>query len=362
MPKFTPEAPPESQPDAARETRSDARPERLAVSQPAGLAAAGTTAGFEQIPEIALDWHRQGLGAVLATVVETWGSAPRPVGSQLVISGTGDMQGSVSGGCVEGAVVMEAAEALEDGKARLLEFGVSDEDAFAVGLACGGRIRVRLDPVGSEISEAHLSELVAARATRRAVAEVVGPQGRHLAGRGQYEDRFRQDRSGFEADGETFVAIHNPPLRLAVIGAVHIAQPLLQMARLAGYDVTLFDPRDSFAAAARFPGETVISDWPDEALTAWGADARSAVVTLTHDPKLDDPAIEAALKSEVFYLGCLGSKRTHAKRVQRLEQAGFLAADIARIHGPVGLDIGAKSPAEIAIAILAELTQRLRQS
>jgi xanthine dehydrogenase accessory factor len=362
MPKNTPDTPPESASAAAAESPSETQSDPLPGFPSGVLSTTGATASFDQIPEIALGWHRQGLGAVLATVVETWGSAPRPVGSQLVVSGAGDMQGSVSGGCVEGAVVMEAAEALQDGKARLLEFGVSDEDAFAVGLACGGRIRVRVDPVGGEITEAHLSELVAARATRRAVAEVVGPEGRHLAGRGQYEDRFRQDRSGFEADGETFVAIHNPPLRLAVIGAVHIAQPLLQMARLAGYDVTLFDPRDSFAAAARFPGETVVSDWPDEALVAWAPDARSAVVTLTHDPKLDDPAIETALKSEVFYLGCLGSKRTHAKRVLRLEQAGFEATDIARIHGPVGLDIGAKSPAEIAIAILAELTQRLRQS
>jgi xanthine dehydrogenase accessory factor len=362
MPKITPEAPPEAPTrtpsEAPGNTQADAQPDARSEHP----SVTGSAAAFDQIPEIALEWHRQGLDAVLATVVETWGSAPRPVGSQLVVSGAGNMQGSVSGGCVEGAVVMEALEALEDGKTRLLEFGVSDADAFAVGLACGGRIRVRVDPVGPEISEAHLSALVAARAARRAVAEVTGPERRHLAGRGQYEDRFRQDRSGFEEDGETFVAIHNPPLRLAVVGAVHIAQPLLQMARLAGYDVTLFDPRDSFAAAARFPGETVISDWPDEALAAWAPDARSAVVTLTHDPKLDDPAIEAALRSEVFYLGCLGSKRTHAKRVLRLEQAGFLTTDIARIHGPVGLNIGAKSPAEIAIAILAELTQRLRQS
>jgi xanthine dehydrogenase accessory factor len=147
---------------------------------------------------------------------------------------------------------------------------------------------------------------------------------------------------------------------MAVIGAVHIAQPLMQMARLAGYDATLIDPRDAFGAQARFPGETIVNDWPDEALQAFGLDARTAVITLTHDPKLDDPAIRLALRSEVFYLGCLGSTRTHAKRVARLVEAGFTEAEIGRIHAPIGLAIGAKSPAEIAMSILAQVTERLR--
>ena len=322
------------------------------------------TKEFDTIPETALAWHRAGLGAALATVVETWGSAPRPVGSQLAISGTGDMMGSVSGGCVEGAVVVEAQEAVETGGSRLLEFGVSDDAAFAVGLACGGRIRVLVEPVGRELPESVLADLVAARAARHQVAYVVNTAdwSRHVAGPRAFVDRFRLDRSGFEDDGTTFVAIHNPPLRLAVIGGVHIAQPLMQMAALAGYDAVLIDPRDAFASAARFPGVTLVHDWPDAALTAYGLDPRTAVVTLTHDPKLDDPAIETALGSDVFYLGCLGSKRTHAKRVDRLVQKGFDAAAIARIHAPVGLDIGARSPAEIAISVMAELTQRLRQA
>jgi len=319
------------------------------------------TASFDAILETALAWHDAGKGAVLATVVETWGSAPRPVGASFAISGSGEMAGSVSGGCVEGAVV---AEALEAGVPKLLEYGVSDDDAFAVGLACGGTIRVWLEPVGAALPRDMLARIVGARAARHPLAYVVDTVSfaRRLAEREDFPDRFRADRSGFEEDGKTFVAVHNPPLRMAVVGAVHIAQPLVAMARLAGYDVTLIDPRDAFASEARFPGETRVHDWPDEALTALGLDARTAVVTLTHDPKLDDPALETALRSDVFYIGALGSTRTHAKRIGRLTATGFGEAEIGRIHAPVGLDIGAKSPAEIAVSILAEITQRLRRS
>lgn len=317
---------------------------------------------FDHIPETALAWHREGRGAALATVVETWGSAPRRVGAQLAVSGEGAIEGSVSGGCVEGAVVAEALEAIEEGEARLLEFGVSDEDAFAVGLACGGTIRVLVEPVGRVLPEAMLTELVDLRAARRPVAYVVDLEGgpRRLATEG-YAERFRMDRSGVEEDGRSFVAIHNPPLRLVVVGAVHIAQALLPMARIAGYDPVLVDPREAFASEARFPGERLVHDWPDDAMDAIGLDARTALVLLTHDPKLDDPAIARALRSEAFYIGALGSTRTHAKRVARLGDAGFSEEEIGRIHAPVGLDIGAAGPAEIAVAILAEMTRVLRQ-
>lgn len=318
---------------------------------------------LENMPELALDWHRAARGAVLATVIETWGSAPRAVGSQMVVSGTGEMEGSVSGGCVEGAVVLEAMEAVGSGAAKVLEFGVSDDQAFAVGLACGGRIRVLLEPVGGALPLVVLEELVAARAARRPIAYVVDLEGsaRHLAGQDAHPERFRMDRSGVTEDGQSFIHIHNPPLRLLVVGAVHIAQALVPMARIAGHDVTVIDPRPAFGAAARFPGVEIIEEWPDEALTALVPDARTAVVTLTHDPKLDDPAIRAALASDIYYLGCLGSGRTHAKRVARLEEAGFSPEQIARIHAPVGLDIGARGPGEIAVSVLAQITQRLRR-
>jgi xanthine dehydrogenase accessory factor len=207
--------------------------------------------------------------------------------------------------------------------------------------------------------------LVAARAEPRAIALVTTPATwtRTLVAPGEdaaTDTRFRSDRSGMEEDGR-FIAIHNPPLRLIVVGAVHIAQPLLTIARTCGYAPTLIDPRAAFGSAERFPGETILDDWPDEALARLKPDARTAIVTLTHDPKLDDPAIRFALTSPAFYLGCLGSTRTHAKRLDRLAAAGFTPDQIAKIHAPVGLDIGAKTPAEIAVSIMAQITQTLRK-
>jgi xanthine dehydrogenase accessory factor len=316
----------------------------------------------DQIPEVALNWHRAGLGAALATVVQTWGSAPRQAGAQLAVSGDGQIMGSVSGGCVEGAVVVAAQDALADGQPRDLTFGVSDDEAFAVGLACGGSIRVLVEPVGPALPEGMLAGLVAARAARQPIGYGVNltTWDRRLLAPSDAPDRFRADRSGLEEGGE-FITLHNPPLRLVVVGAVHISQALLPMARLAGFDPVLIDPRGAFGSEARFPGETLLDDWPDAAMAALAPDARTAVVTLTHDPKLDDPAILAALGTACFYLGCLGSTRTHAKRLDRLRAAGVTDAAIARIHAPVGLDIGAKSPAEIAVSVLAQIIQTLRR-
>lgn len=174
--------------------------------------------------------------------------------------------------------------------------------------------------------------------------------------------RLRSDKSGrLDAPHDNlFVQCHNPPLRLFIVGAVHIGQALAPMAATAGYAVTVIDPRRSFATDERFPGVELNSEWPDDALEMLKPDSRTAVITLTHDPKLDDPALHAALRSEAFYIGCLGSKRTHAKRLERLRDAGFTDADFARIHGPLGLDIGAKSPAEIAVSALAQVIEVLR--
>lgn len=317
----------------------------------------------ETAPEQALRWVQAGEGAALATVIETWGSAPRRVGAQLVVSGSGAMEGSVSGGCVEGAVVIEALEALETGESRLLEYGVSDGDAFAVGLACGGTIRVLVEPIGAGgMPEDMLADLVAARAARTPVAyeAALNSDARKLV-TDSHADRFRTDRSGLSEDGQTFIAIHNPPLRMAIVGGVHIAQHLEGMARAVGFDTFIIDPREAFGSAARFPGAQVINDWPDDALRDLGVDARTALVLLTHDPKLDDPAIHLALEAGPFYIGALGSGRTHAARRARLEEAGFKPDQIDQIHGPVGLDIGASGPAEIAVSIMAEVIQSLRK-
>ena len=314
------------------------------------------------IPEAALGWARGGKAAALATVVETWGSAPRRTGSQMAVSALAEMVGSVSGGCVEGAVVLESMEAIATGVPRLLSYGVADETAFSAGLACGGTIRVLVEPVAPMLGL--LEDLVVARTARRAVGYVVdlGDWSRRLVELGQdaaVDLRLRADKAGVE-EGR-FILPCNPPLRLVVVGAVHVAQPLVAMARLAGYDPILVGPRQSFATAARFPGEVILEQWPDAALRGLGLDGRTAVVTLTHDPKLDDPAIEVALRSGCFYLGCLGSKKTHASRLERLRSAGFSESEIGRIHAPVGLAIGAQGPGEIAVAILAEMTAVLRR-
>jgi xanthine dehydrogenase accessory factor len=175
---------------------------------------------------------------------------------------------------------------------------------------------------------------------------------------------LREDRSQMGAlDGaQVFAQAFNPPLRMIIVGAVHITQALAPIAQIAGYQVTVIDPRRAFASDVRFPGLTVEADWPDEVLERIGLDHRCAVVTLTHDPKLDDPALTVALRSEAFYIGSLGSRRTHAARLERLRGAGFDEHALARIHGPLGLPLGAKSPAEIAIAAIAEVTQTLRRT
>lgn len=172
------------------------------------------------------------------------------------------------------------------------------------------------------------------------------------------------DKSGIVETGDRrkiFLHVYNPPLRMLIVGAVHIAQPLSQMALLAGYDVAIVDPRREFASADRFPGITLIDAWPDDGVATFAPDRRTAIVTLTHDPKLDDPALVKVLRSDAFYIGCLGSNRTHGKRLERLAAEGFGEADVARIHGPVGLDIGAKSPAEIAVSIMGQITEALRR-
>ncbi|MCB1741585.1 MAG: XdhC family protein [Gammaproteobacteria bacterium] len=178
----------------------------------------------------------------------------------------------------------------------------------------------------------------------------------------QVEEALRQDRSRTvdSERGAVFLQVFNPPLRLFVIGAVHITQSLVGLSSMLGYDALVIDPRQAFATSERFPGVRLDTEWPDESLQAQSLDARSAVVTLTHDPKIDDPALEVALRSEAFYIGCLGSRKTHASRLQRLADRGFEATLLERIHGPVGLDIGARSPQEIAVAIVAQMTSVLR--
>ena len=311
----------------------------------------------DNIPEVALSWASDGEPVVLATVIETWGSAPRRVGAQMAIGLNGKMQGSVSGGCIESAVVSEAQEAIETKSIRLLEYGVSNEDAFSVGLACGGKIRVMLEPVGHTISLETLQKLVDFRKNKVSVACVVNIITGETKLKTGYSERF----SGFEEENKIFVTVHNSPIRVVIVGAVHIAQNLVKLAKIANFDPLVVDPRSGFANSSRFDSETIIEEWPDTALSKISIDRNTAIVLLTHDPKLDDPALEIALNSDAFYIGALGSKKTHAARIDRMKGLGFGEDCTNKISGPIGLYIGASNPAEIAISILAEIILKLRQ-
>jgi xanthine dehydrogenase accessory factor len=214
-----------------------------------------------------------------------------------------------------------------------------------------------------------LEQLLAARSNRQAVALITDLKtgAQRIVPRAQaaqdtlaekLDEAFRFDQSGSH-EGQ-FINIHNPPLRLVIIGAVHIAQSVIPIAQQLGYDVTVIDPRGAFATGARFPGIAIHAEWPDEVIPEIGLDPRTALIALTHDPKIDDPALNAALKSDVFYIGALGSRKTQGSRAQRLKEAGFTDEQIARIHGPIGLNIGAKGAPEIAVSIMAEMTRALR--
>jgi xanthine dehydrogenase accessory factor len=314
----------------------------------------------------AIAWLAEGKSVALAMVVSTWGSSPRPPGSLLAIDADGAFAGSVSGGCIEGAVIAEAREVISSGVPRRLEYGVSDQQAWAAGLACGGSMSVH-------VMKVIRPDFLEALRTRRPIAFVTHLEsGVHtLVGAGDVDGdlalsdetvatarRALDDDRCILVDDGIFVRVFNPPLRMIVVGAVHIAQSLAPMAALAGFAVTVVDPRRAFATAERFPGVTLRHDWPDEALEALAPDARSAVVTLVHDPKLDDPALEAALNSPAYYIGALGSRKAHGERLRRLAAHGFSEAALDRIHGPVGLDLGGRGPAEIAVSILAQAVAR----
>jgi xanthine dehydrogenase accessory factor len=329
----------------------------------------------EAVFSTAREWLAEGERVAWATVVGTWSSSPRPLGSQMVIAEGGRFAGSVSGGCVESAVLVAAGELFAGGPPRTLKFGVSSEQAWEVGLPCGGTIEVFL----GEASRPIVEQLVEARARRATEARVIdlasGTEeiwdaarpsplvGSDVALGQAVAQALHREQSQLIELGERrlFVQLLAAPLRLVVVGAVHLTQTLAELAMLSGIDVTVVDPRTAFASPERFPGVTLAHEWPDVALENLGLDRRSAVVVLSHDAKLDEPALEAALRSDCFYIGALGSQRTQAARRARLGESGFGEEALQRIHGPVGLDIGALTTPEIAISIMAELIRAWRR-
>jgi len=321
-------------------------------------------------------WLASGQPVAIATVVRISGSAPRPLGATLVARAEEKIAGSVSNGCVESAVYEEAMAVLKDGRARVVNYGISDEFAFTVGLSCGGSIDVLVEPVGA----LHRAALEAVRSERPALlVRVVAPADRAgtvavltedraegwspelaelkvgaLATLGEGRSRTVTARLG-ERDATVFLeAIAMPPL-LAIVGATHVGQALAHLAKAVGYRVVVVDPREALANAERFPGMEIVAAWPQEGLATLRFGPSSAIAILAHDDKFDHPALVAALRSAAGYVGAIGSRTTNEKRVAWLRSQGVADRDIARIHAPIGLDIGATSVEEIALAILAEI-------
>jgi xanthine dehydrogenase accessory factor len=284
----------------------------------------------------------------LATVIETWGSSPRPLGSKMLVTRSGKMAGSVSNGCIEGAVFDEAQRVLKSGAPKIAAFGVADDVAFDVGLACGGHIEVFIQPLGRAQKQivGMLNRNEAATLRTNLVtgeAEVLEgtPPGTELARR----------------DGDVFVEPFRRPAQLVIIGAIHIAIPVHRLAKLMGYRVTVVDARAKFATRERFPeADELIVAWPDEAMSRLVIDNSTYVVILTHDPKFDLPALRSVLTKDAGYIGAIGSRKTNQNRFDALRKEGFTEEQLARVHGPIGLDLGSRGAEETALGIMAEIT------
>ena len=316
-------------------------------------------------------WLADGEQIALATVVWAEGSSPRPPGSRMAMTASGRMTGSVSGGCVEGTVFEEAQEVLAGGPPERLRYGVVDETGWQVGLACGGSIEVYVEP----LADVHRRLLIAleteetvALATRLGGASRRG--GRHLLawpdGRTVGDSSLAPDLTTLFPGPATelrhldredvFFQVFIPPLTLVIVGAVHVAVPLVSLAQTLGFRVQVVDARRTFATLERFPtADELIVAWPQDALAAEKLGPQHHIVILSHDPKFDLPALQVALRSQATYVGLIGSHATQAKRKAALREVGFSDAELACIHGPVGLDLGGREPAEIALAILAEI-------
>jgi xanthine dehydrogenase accessory factor len=329
---------------------------------------------IDLLPQIQA-WQAAGKEIAVATVIRVIGSAPRPVGATMIVSSGGQMAGSVSGGCVETTVYEELMAILDGGPPRLLHYGITDDMIWDVGLACGGVIDVfarRLDPalVGAladrvERGEAvALATIVAGEATGDAAlvtagGVVAGPHEARIAALAQEMLAARAAAGAIHelAPGtEVFVEPFLPPPMLIIIGGVHVAIPLSRFAKELGFYVVVADPRAKFANRERFPdADEVLQEWPDEALAHLQVDNSTYLVLLTHDPKIDEPTLAAALETRAAYIGAIGSRKTHAERFERMARWGVAAEQLKRVYAPVGLDLGGRTPQETALAIIAEV-------
>jgi xanthine dehydrogenase accessory factor len=336
-------------------------------------------------------WLREGKPVAIATIIETWGSAPRPIGSKMVVNSDGAMAGSVSGGCVESAVVQEALSVLKDGKPKRLHYGVTDEAAWEVGLACGGQMDLWVEPLAAwqaqGASQASVFDvLLKALRDERPVVRVVVLRRGELLGGPSAVFPWRAEPVGSLPDGlweiaeaearqflgggtsqtlahtvkgeriEVFYDVMLPAPTLVIIGGVHIGIELARLAKVLGFRVVVVDPRRAFGNTERFPmADVVLPAWPAEAFASVELNPSVALAAVSHDPKIDDPALIAALRSPAFYVGALGSVETNRQRASRLKDAGVTEAQLSKLRAPIGLDLGGRAPAEIALAVMAEI-------
>lgn len=300
-------------------------------------------------------WAGQGHNLAIAVVIKTWRSSPRKMGSIMIIRDDGLVAGSVSGGCVEGAVIDSALATMQDGFAKRLEFGVADATAWEVGLSCGGEISVWVVPLS--LIGVDMLEIVQNKYADRYPIYLSFD----LENMSVFEKDEAFSATRLDTEQKIFNLLISPRPRVFIIGAVHISQYLASMLTGCGYAVSVIDPRTTFAKEERFQDIELITLWPDEVLDKVILDAETAIITLTHDPKIDDNALDIALNSNAFYIAALGSKKTHESRCTRFLKKGFDQTTLNRIHGPAGLDIGAITPAEIAASILAEMITKRRK-
>jgi len=293
-------------------------------------------------------WRKAGHEVTLGTIVKTWGSAPRPVGALVVIRDDGQVVGSVSGGCVEDDLIEKVrAKTVAKRAPQLITYGVTNEEATRWGLPCGGTLQIVLEPVTEQSAVAQLLETISKQQLVRRRLEM--DSGRVTLHPGQWQDALA-------FDGKVLDAVHGPRWRLVLIGAGQLTHYLAEMAKMLDYHVSVIDPREEYANGWSMPGADLSRGMPDDVIREMSLDGHSAVIALTHDPKLDDLALMEALKSAAFYVGAIGSKKNNDARRERLREFDLSAAEIDRLRGPVGLYIGSKTPPEIAVAILAEMT------
>ncbi|MDB9831810.1 XdhC family protein [Candidatus Pelagibacter sp.] len=326
----------------------------------------------KKILEKAYEWIKHNQKIVVITVVETWGSSPKPIGSKMIVNENKEFFGSVSGGCIESFIIQESLQVIKKNELfKIKKFKISNESAWNVGLSCGGEITVYLERMNfrkkalEQIIQKQKNKLEFALLTKLSTGEnEIFERGKPLNKNfekfsDQINFHYLSKNNGMIKDSNIFIECYNNPLKVIIIGAVHIAQYLTDFADKFDFEIYIIDPRDYFGTEERFPNIKIINEWPNEAFKKIKTNSNCALIALTHDPKIDDLALQYALKENFFYIGALGSKKTHEKRCDRLKKVGFTRSKIDSIHGPIGIKLGGKSAPEIALSIIAQLVNEI---